>query len=405
METTVGGIGGLVVAALDAAGYKQSTILEYRKWLRRLELLARTQDGLYTVELGAEFASMTSSPRTGRFSDQRRKSYGRLVRLLDSYILTGSVDLSMMPRGGGKAVPRSEELCRVLAGWSVEMGQRNLALNTRNSYDREARGYLLYLEGQGVTSLREAGGASVLGFLESLRGRWAESSMWSVVLNLRAFLKFLDRDDLQEALDLANAKRHHGIIPTLGDEDEQAVLQACTGGPVAARDAAITLLALVTGLRACDLIALRLGEINWRESTIGIVQQKTGTPLTLPLLPAIAERLAEYVLTVRPDVGNDHVFLRSLAPHAEFSDHSSIYDVTRRTFKAAGMDRVKVGTRLLRHNAATRLLRAGTPLPTISAVLGHADPDSTNAYLATDTEHLRACVLPLPPALQQGAGR
>jgi integrase len=325
--------------------------------------------------------------------------------LLDSYLLSGSVDHSMMPRGGGKAAPRSEELCRLLAGWSVEMGQRGLALNTRNSYDREARGFLVYLEGEGVTSLREAGGASVLGFLESLRGRWAASSMWAAVINLRAFLKFLGRQDLQEALDLANAERHHGIIPTLDDDDEQAVLQACTGGLVPARDAAITLLALVTGVRACDMIALRLGDINWRESTIGIVQQKTGNPLTLPLLPAIAERLAEYVLTKRPDVGNDHVFLRSLAPHAEFSEHSSIYDVTRRTFSAVGTDRAKVGTRLLRHNAATRLLRAGTPLPTISAVLGHSSPESTNAYLATDTEHVRACVLPLPPALQQGAGQ
>jgi integrase len=396
METTVSGIGELVVAALEAAGYKQSTILEYRKWLRRLELLARKQDGLYTMGLGAEFASMTTSPRTGRFSDQRRKSYGRLVRLLDSYVLTGSVDLSTMRRDGGEPAPQSEEFIRSLAAWSVEMGQRNLAVETRNSYMREVRGYLLYLEAQGVTSLQEAKGASVLGFLESLRGRWAESSMWVAVINLRAFLKFLGRRDLQDALGLANAKRHHGMVPTLGDEDQSAVLQACAHGLVPARDAAITLLALVTGLRACDLIALRLSDINWRESTIGIVQQKTGNPLTLPLLPMIADALAEYVLTERPEVRSDHVFLRSLAPHTEFSDHASIYEVTRRTFSAAGLDRTDAGTRLLRHNAATRLLRAGTPLPTISAVLGHSAPDSTNRYLGTDTEHLRACVLTLP---------
>ncbi|MGP5073498.1 hypothetical protein ACTXI0_13955 [Arthrobacter rhombi] len=86
METTVSGIGELLMAALKSAGYKPSTMLEYRKWLRRLELLARKQDGKYTEELGAEFASMTMSPRTGQFSDQRRKSYGRLVRVLDSYI-------------------------------------------------------------------------------------------------------------------------------------------------------------------------------------------------------------------------------------------------------------------------------------------------------------------------------
>ncbi|WP_349361763.1 tyrosine-type recombinase/integrase [Paenarthrobacter sp. PH39-S1] len=78
-------------------------------------------------------------------------------------------------------------------------------------------------------------------------------------------------------------------------------------------------------------------------------------------------------------------------------------DWTRRVFKAVGVDRPQVGTRLLRHNAASQLLRAGTPLPTISAVLGHSSPDSTNVYLSTDTEHLRACVLRLPAL--PGAGR
>ena len=40
---------------------------------------------------------------------------------------------------------------------------------------------------------------------------------------------------------------------------------------------------------------------------------------------------------------------------------------------------MKAGTRFLRHNAASRLLRAAVPLPTISAVLGHASQESTNA--------------------------
>ena len=405
MEATVMEVGERVLAALAAAGYAEGTIREYRDWIKRLELLALKQDGLYTAELGAEFASMTTSPRTGAFSNQRRKSYGRLVRLLDSWVSAGSVDLSRMRPDGGKLAPHGGEFIRLLADWSVEMKQRNLALNTRNSYDREARGYLVFLEAQGVSSLQEAAAASVLGFLESLRGHWAESSMWAAVVSLRPFLKFLGRQDLQSALDMANAKRRYGIFPTLDDEDERAVVRACTEGLVSDRDAAITLLVLVTGLRACDLVALQLGDINWRESSIGIVQQKTGNPLVLPLLPVIAERLAAYVLTQRPDTRNGHVFLRSLAPHTAFSDHAGIYNVLRRTFNTAGLDRTKVGPRLLRHNAATRLLRAGTPLPTISAILGHSGPESTNVYLTTDTEHMRACVLPLPQMVHQGVGR
>ncbi|WP_427135070.1 tyrosine-type recombinase/integrase [Pseudarthrobacter sp. S9] len=190
-------------------------------------------------------------------------------------------------------------------------------------------------------------------------------------------------------------------MPTLSDADEQFVVRACTEGKVSARDAAITLLALVPGLRACDIIALHLGDIDWRGSTIGIVQAKTGNPLTLPLLPMIAGKLADYVLNERPASGDAHVFLRSVAPHVALAEHASIYVVTTKTFRAAGVKDVKAGTRALRHNAASRLLRAGTPLPTISAVLGHASQDSTTVYLSMDAEHLRACVLPLP----QGAVR
>jgi len=85
-----------------------------------------------------------------------------------------------------------------------------------------------------------------------------------------------------------------------------------------------------------------------------------------------------------------------LAPHLALADHASIYAITRRTFKAAGVTKTKAGTRMLRHHAATRLLRAGTPLSTISAILGHSRSDSTNVYLSEDTEQMRVCVLPMP---------
>ena len=75
---------------------------------------------------------------------------------------------------------------------------------------------------------------------------------------------------------------------------------ACASGAVCARDAAITLLALSTGLRACDITDLRLSDIDWRGQVISIVQQKTGSPLTVPLTALLVARLAEYVLDERP---------------------------------------------------------------------------------------------------------
>jgi len=396
MDTTVTGIASAVVAELRSVGYMESTIGQYEKTIKALTNFAGERGGTYTPSLGAQFASMTVSPRTGRFSAQRRFGYGRLVRVFDSYVATGRVDLAARKRGGGGAHPESGEFTALAAAWEADMGERGLAPATRDAYGRVSRGYLVFLESRGVCCLSDADGASVLGFLESLSGRWAKSSLFWVVSNFRPFLKFTGRTDLVDAAGLAGVKRSHAILPVLSDDDARLAVHACASGAVSARDAAITLLALTTGLRACDIIGLRLADIDWRGRTIGIVQQKTNNPLTVPLTALLAARLADYVLDDRPGSGDDHVFLRCLAPHTRLADHASIYRVTAETFRKAGVADVKAGTRFLRHNAASRLLRAAVPLPTISAVLGHASPESTNLYMSAGRDRLLDCVLDVP---------
>jgi integrase len=217
-----------------------------------------------------------------------------------------------------------------------------------------------------------------------------------VVSNFRPFLKFTGRTDLVDATGLAGVKRSHSILLVLSDDDERLVVQACASGVIAARDAAITLLAVTTGLRACDIVNLRLVDIDWRARTAEIVQQKTNNPLTVPLTDLLVGRLADYILDQRPDSPDDHVFLRSVAPHGRLSGHAAVYRMIADVFGKAGATDVKVGTRLLRRNAASRLLRAAVPLPTISAVLGHASPESTDLYLSVERDRLLECVLDVP---------
>ena len=396
MGTTVTGIGAIVVGELRATGYMESTIGNYEKTIRMLAGFVERRGGLYTTLLGAKFASMTTSPRTGRFSAQRRFDYRRLVSVFDAFVNTGRVDLSVRKRGGGGPQPTSVAFTALNAEWEADMVDRGLAPATRDAYGRVARRYLTFLEARGVCSLDTADGASVLAFVESLSPRWATSSLFWVMSNFRPFFTFTGRTDLVDAVNLAGVRRSHTAIPVLGDDDERLVLQACASEVVNARDAAITLLVLTTGLRACDIIGLRLADIDWRGQVIAIVQQKTGNPLTVPLTGSVSTRLADYVLVDRPASGDDHVFLRTKAPHTRLADHASIYRVTAETFRKAGVADVKAGTRLLRHNAASRLLRAAVPFPTISAVLGHASAESTHGYMSIDEGRLSECVLPVP---------
>lgn len=400
MDVTVAGIGAAVVAELRRAGYMESTIGQYEKSIKALGRFVEQRGSVYyTPSLGAAFASMTVSPRTGRFSAQRRFDYGRLVGVFDRYVSSGRVDLSCRKRGGGGPRPRSDEFAWLTVAWEAEMDARGLAPATREAYGRVARGYLTFLESRGIERLDDADGASILGFLQSLSPRWATSSLFWVVSNFRPFLRFTGRVDLLEAAGMARVRRSHKILPVLGDDDQRLVVAACaSSGAVSSRDAAITLLALSTGLRACDIIALRLVDIDWRARTVALVQQKTRKPLTLPLSDLLVERLAGYVLDERPDSADDHVFLRVKAPHTRLADHASVHRITASVFRKAGVVGVIGGPRFLRHNAASRLLRSAVPLPTIAAVLGHTRPESTDVYLSVDRYRLLDCVLALPQA-------
>jgi integrase len=396
VDMTVAGIGSVVVAQLRAAGYAESTVVLYERVIGVLARYAAGRDTDYSPELGAQFASGTVSPRTGRFSAQRRATYRRIVDLFDSYVHAGIVDLSVRGRGGGGPRPAQPAMAALAAAWESGMAGRGLAGETRGSYLRMARGYLVFLEQRGVSDLAGADGASVLAFLASLRGRWADSSMARAASYFRPFLKFTGRPDLVAAVNLARYRRSRPVIEVLGAAEQDRLVGACMSGQVSERNAAITLLALATGLRACDITGLRLADVDWRAATIGIVQQKTGNPLTLPLPALVLGKLADYVLRERPATADEHVFVRVPAPHTRLADHASVHTVITRTFRAAGMADVRAGTRFLRHSAATGLLRAGVPLPTISAVLGHAREDSSGDYMSTDRERMLQCVLPVP---------
>src|SRR5665647_1240324 len=88
VDTTVKQIGAVVVGELRAAGYLDSTIGQYEKTIRALAVFVEEHGGVYTPASGAVFASMTISPRTGRFSAQRRFDYRRLVGVFDGYLAT-----------------------------------------------------------------------------------------------------------------------------------------------------------------------------------------------------------------------------------------------------------------------------------------------------------------------------
>jgi site-specific recombinase XerD len=270
-------------------------------------------------------------------------------------------------------------------------------------YEIIARQFLEYLEQKNIPQITQVQLKDVNLFLPFISKQYQPTCMRTVLSALRSFLRFVESKHLTK-LCLSDAipssfGRKTSIIPTITREEERKLLLAedCKT-PLGKRNQAMMLLALRTGLRSIDIVNLKLADIHWNSNTIEIVQEKTNTPLVLPLLTEIGNAIADYILNGRPSCQQPYIFLRSQAPFQKLSGRTSGYAVSCKMMKKAGIRQNKderKGFHCLRHSLAARLLSEETPLPVISSILGHRDKDSTKVYLSTDLEHLRGCALGL----------
>ena len=160
------------------------------------------------------------------------------------------------------------------------------------------------------------------------------------------------------------------------------------------RDYAMLLLAILLGMRAGDICALKFKNLDWHQKLITYTQQKTQKVNTLPLLPVIGDAIIDYLKNGRLDSDCDNVFIRHIHPYGEFQSSTTLSENLKRYMKYAGMTvKKRKAAHSLRHTLASSLLYDGTPLMTISNILGHNSPKTTSVYTKVDLPALRKCAL------------
>lgn len=161
------------------------------------------------------------------------------------------------------------------------------------------------------------------------------------------------------------------------------------------RNRAIGILLLYTGLRGCDIAALKLNSIDWENEKIAINQQKTEEPLELPLLPVVGNAIYDYIISERPNAEEEYLFLTELKPYTPLAK-GSVGSIATKIFRIAKVRQSvgnRKGTHIFRHNLATTLLEKGISQPVISKTLGHISPNSLEIYLRADFVHLKECAI------------
>jgi len=220
-----------------------------------------------------------------------------------------------------------------------------------------------------------------------------------IVTALRMFLRYLIAEGkcpsgLEHALPTLAHWRLSTLPRYLPPSDVERAIAACDGQTaVGARDLAIVLLLARLGLRRGDIVELGLSDINWQDASFCVVG-KGGCEVRLPLSQEVGDAILNY-LKHRPPIDIDKVFISAVAPLRPLTS-LAVTQIVGRALRRAGVQAPSYGAHVLRHSAATEMLRQGVSLPDIQAVLRHRSIQTTEHYSKVDLALLKPIAQPWP---------
>jgi len=290
-----------------------------------------------------------------------------------------------------------EELLGAYRGYLV--GERGLAASTVGAYLRIARAFCLAVAAEpgGLGHLRAA---DVTGFVVAACGQSSIPAAKKTVTALASLLRYLHvagvtANPLASAVPKVAGQRAGLLARGLEATQLARLLSGCDRRRrVGRRDYAIVTLLARLGLRAGEVAALTLDDFDWHHGEV-VIRGKGHRYERLPLPCDVGEAVAAYLRRGRRGApeGSRTLFTRTVAPPGALSP-SAIQTVVRRAARRAGLP--AFGSHLLRHGAATGMLRGGAPLPEVAQVLRHRSLMVTAAYAKVEPAALRALARPWP---------
>jgi len=218
---------------------------------------------------------------------------------------------------------------------------------------------------------------------------------------LRMFLRFLIANDLCRAgllgaIPVIAHWRLAALPRYLPPEDIERIIDSCKpSSTTGKRDRAILLLLARLGLRAGDIVHMRLQDIDWKGAWIHVAG-KGRRQTRLPLSQEVGQAIVTYVQH-QPAASTDALFLRSRAPFRGFRSHATVSVIVASAMRRAGIKRPSRGAaHLLRHSIASSMLRHGASLQEISTLLRHRSIETTEIYAKVDVRGLQQIAQPWP---------
>jgi len=386
---------------LEEQGYRPSTMRE------KLRLLADLDGWLARRRLPVTvFAEGLAETYLHERQQKHRavRSQQTTLRQFLAYLRAGGV--LALPPSAPLLVPTA--LTQLLGQYEMYLcAERGLSAATATNYVPLVGRFLSERFGDGPLRLGELVPADSARFIRRHARSVSPGRARLLVTALRSFFRFLlqageTEVDLAASVPAVATWRLASLPRYLDSEAVEQLLNPCPQRTsTAQRNHAILLLCARLGLRAGEVVALELGDIDWRAGEI-LVRGKGLAHDRLPLPREVGEALAAYLTTDRPSCPTRRVFVCGRAPVRGLAGSSSVSSIVRRACAQAGLCPPHQGAHLLRHSLATGMLSRGASFAEIGELLRHRAHTSTEIYAKVDLSALRLLAQPWPG---DGGGR
>jgi site-specific recombinase XerD len=268
-----------------------------------------------------------------------------------------------------------------------------LAPSTCANHLRDIGHFLETASIQGIAGLSKLSLVDVTRYLTLRSADYEPASLRQVAGSLRQFLRFAQQQGwTEQALSLAVPKiacRRQADLPVyLSQSQLELVLASWDRATVEGRrDLAIGLSLAKLGLRAGEVAAMVLEDVDWRQGILHVNRTKNATAAQLPLLSEVGQAIADYLRAGRPACQHRQIFLRHPSMHP--MDRQAISEVIRRALRRCGIQVQRPGAHLLRHTLASHLVQNGASLKEVADVLRHRHLNSAAVYAHVDLAQLR----------------
>lgn len=271
---------------------------------------------------------------------------------------------------------------------SVEKG---LSANTVLSYSRDVQKLFRFFRKEKINWLK-AGEEDLVRFIHhQSRAGLSPRSMARVISSLKSFYRFLVLDGILKknpAVDLSSPKTWLALPKFLTVKEVESLLSQPEEENVRGiRDKAMLELLYATGLRASELVSLKIKDLNMEDGFL-LCLGKGGKERLVPIGESAVEAVRKYRDEARPQLLKKTSEFLFVTQRGGAFTRQGFWKLLKGYARKAGLD-LKISPHILRHSFATHLLERGADLRSVQLMLGHSQITTTQIYTHVSRKRLR----------------